>query len=155
MGRKLRSGKTPARNGGLEKGAKESERAHRLAGEKRIATTDSDLDRCLRASDVWRVKDDLLRGIPGIGQVTTLTWLAKCPELGTLNRREIAALAGVAPLTNDSGKHRGKRFIRGGLYERYCTWPRYPPGAAIPRSRLSPNASRRQANRPRSSSWPA
>jgi transposase len=82
--------------------------------EKRIAATDSDLDQCLRASDIWRVKDDLLRGIPGIGQVTTLTLLAKCPELGTLNRREIAALAGVAPLANDSGKHRGKRFIWGG-----------------------------------------
>ena len=68
----------------------------------------------LRASDVWRTKDDLLRGIPGVGAVTTLTLLAKCPELGTLNRREIAALSGVAPLANDSGKHRGKRFIWGG-----------------------------------------
>jgi transposase len=121
--------------------------------EKRIAATDSDLDQCLRASDIWRVKDDLLRGIPGIGQVTTLTLLAKCPELGTLNRREIAALAGVAPLANNSGKHRGKRFIWGG-YADVRTWPHYPPGAAIPRSRPSPNASRRQANRPRSSSWP-
>jgi len=52
--------------------------------------------------------------IPGVGAVTTLTLLAKCPELGTLNRREIAALSGVAPLANDSGKHRGKRFIWGG-----------------------------------------
>jgi len=49
-----------------------------------------------------------------VGAVTTLTLLAKCPELGTLNRREIAALSGVAPLANDSGKHRGKRFIWGG-----------------------------------------
>ena len=82
--------------------------------EKRIAGIDDDLEQQLRASDVWRVKDNLLRGIPGVGRVTTLTLLAKCPELGTLNRREIAALAGVAPLANESGKHRGKRFIWGG-----------------------------------------
>jgi transposase len=85
--------------------------------EKRIAKIDEELDRRLRASEVWRVKDDLLRAIPGVGAVTTLTLLAKCPELGTLNRREIAALVGVAPLANDSGKHRGKRFIWGGRGE--------------------------------------
>lgn len=85
--------------------------------DKQIAKIDTDLTQCLRGSDVWRAKDDLLRGIPGVGAVTTLTMLAKCPELGTLNRREIAALAGVAPLANDSGKHRGKRFIWGGRAE--------------------------------------
>ena len=69
--------------------------------------------RALRAAR-QRTKDDLLRGIPGVGAVTSLTLLAKCPELGTLNRREIAALVGVAPLANDSGKHRGKRFVWGG-----------------------------------------
>jgi len=79
--------------------------------DKRIAEIDTDLAQRLRKSDVWRTKDDLLRGIPGVGPVTTLTMLAKCPELGLLNRREIAALTGVAPLANDSGKHRGKRFI--------------------------------------------
>lgn len=88
--------------------------AHIAWLDKRIAEIDTDLTRCLRASEVWRTKDDLLRGIPGVGAVTTLTLLAKCPELGTLNRREIAALSGVAPLANDSGKHRGKRFIWGG-----------------------------------------
>jgi len=82
--------------------------------DKRIAEVDTDLTKRLRESDVWRTKDDLLRGIPGVGAVTTLTMLAKCPELGTLNRREIAALTGVAPLANDSGKHRGKRFVWGG-----------------------------------------
>ncbi|MDP2976666.1 MAG: transposase, partial [Anaerolineales bacterium] len=74
--------------------------------DKQIAEIDADLTKRLRKSDVWRIKDDLLRGIPGVGTVTTLTVLAKCPELGTLNRREIAALTGVAPLANDSGKHR-------------------------------------------------
>lgn len=82
--------------------------------DKRIAEVDADLTRRLRESDMWRTKDDLLRSIPGVGAVTTLTMLAKCPELGMLNRREIAALTGVAPLANDSGKHRGKRFIWGG-----------------------------------------
>ena len=81
---------------------------------KQIIELDNDLTKRLRESDVWRAKDDLLRGIPGVGAVTTRTMLAKCPELGTLNRREIAALTGVAPLANDSGKHRGKRFVWGG-----------------------------------------
>lgn len=85
--------------------------------DKRIAEVDNDLTKRLRGSDVWRTKDDLLRGIPGVGAVTTRTMLAKCPELGTLNRREIAALTGVAPLANDSGKHRGKRFVWGGRAE--------------------------------------
>jgi transposase len=82
--------------------------------DKRITEIDTDLTKRLRESDMWRTKDDLLRGIPGVGAVTTLTMLAKCPELGMLNRREISALTGVAPLANDSGKHRGKRFIWGG-----------------------------------------
>lgn len=88
--------------------------AHIAWLDKRIAEIDTNLTQRLRTSDVWRTKDDLLRGIPGVGVVTTLTMLAKCPELGQLNRREIAALAGVAPLAKDSGKHRGKRFVWGG-----------------------------------------
>lgn len=82
--------------------------------DKQITEIDKDLSKRLRGSDVWRAKDNLLRCIPGVGVVTTLTMLAKCPELGNLNRREIAALTGVAPLANDSGKHRGKRFVWGG-----------------------------------------
>ena len=82
--------------------------------DKRITEIDNDLTRCLRNSEVWRTKDDLLRSIPGVGAVTTLTMLAKCPELGALSRREIAALVGVAPMANDSGQYRGKRFVWGG-----------------------------------------
>ena len=82
--------------------------------DKQIAKLDDDLTERLRHSDVWKAKDDLLRSIPGVGTVTSLTMLAQCPELGQLNRREIAKLTGVAPLANDSGKHRGKRFIWGG-----------------------------------------
>jgi transposase len=96
------------------KGVRKRLKQHIAWLEKRIVEIDDDLNRRLRASQAWRVKDDLLRGIPGVGAVTTLTLLAKCPELSTLNRRQIAALAGVAPLANDSGKHRGKRFIWGG-----------------------------------------
>ena len=96
------------------KAMQKSLNAHIRWLDKRIAEIDTDLTQRLRNSDVWRAKDDLLRGIPGVGVVTSQTLLAKCPELGTLNRREIAALVGVAPLANDSGKHRGKRFVWGG-----------------------------------------
>lgn len=82
--------------------------------DKHIGKLDHDLKDRLQNSDAWKVKDDLLRGIPGVGTVTSMTLLSKCPELGRLNRREIAKLVGVAPLANDSGTHRGKRFIWGG-----------------------------------------
>lgn len=81
---------------------------------KRIDDLDKDLTNRLRKSKVWCVKDDLLSGIPGVGAVTSMTMLGRCPELGTLNSREISKLVGVAPLANDSGKHHGKRFIWGG-----------------------------------------
>lgn len=82
--------------------------------DKRIAQLDEDMGQRLRASDIWRAKDDLLRSIPGVGPVLSLTMLGLCPELGQLNRREIAKLVGLAPLANDSGKYRGPRRIWGG-----------------------------------------
>ena len=100
--------------GTASKVQKKSLAAHITWLDKRITDLDDDLTTRLRASDVWKAKDDLLRGIPGVGAITRLTMLAKCPELGQLNRREIAALTGVAPLAKDSGKHRGKRFVWGG-----------------------------------------
>ena len=102
------------RMGTASKVQKKSLAAHITWLDKRITDLDDDLTRRLRASDIWKTKDDLLRGIPGVGAVTSLTMLAKCPELGQLNRREIAALTGVAPLAKDSGKYRGKRFVWGG-----------------------------------------
>ena len=76
-----------------------------------------DLDRKIRqlieASPIWREKDDLLRSIPGVGKVTSATLLAELPELGMLNRRQIASLVGVAPFNQDSGTLRGKRRIWG------------------------------------------
>lgn len=102
------------RLGTASKVQRKSVAAHIAWLDKRIGDLDDDLTKRLRASEAWRAKDDLLQGIPGVGAVTSLTMLAKCPELGELNRREIAALVGVAPRANDSGKHRGKRFVWGG-----------------------------------------
>lgn len=99
------------------KAQQKSLKEHIVWLEKRIASLDDDLQNRLRSSDVWRFKDDLLRSIPGIGAVASTTMLAKCPELGSLDRRQIAALVGVAPLARDSGTFRGKRFIWGGRAE--------------------------------------
>lgn len=85
--------------------------------EKRIKEVDDDLGDRLRESPAWAAKDDLLRSAPGVGNVLSRTMLAQCPELGSLNRREIAKLVGLAPLANDSGKHKGKRRIWGGRHD--------------------------------------
>jgi len=82
-----------------------------------IGQVDSELKDRLRRSDIWRPKVQLLESIPGVGAVTTTTLLAKCPELGTLNRRQIAKLVGLAPMANDSGQHRGRRHVWGGRAE--------------------------------------
>ena len=81
---------------------------------KRIKEAEDDLGKKLLASDVWKAKDQLLQSIPGVGAVTSVTMLARCPELGQINRHQIAALVGTAPLAHDSGKHKGKRFTWGG-----------------------------------------
>ena len=73
-----------------------------------------DLSGTLRQSPLWREQDQLLQSVPGVGPVLSLTLLAQLPELGTLNRRQIAALVGVAPLNRDSGTLRGKRTVWGG-----------------------------------------
>jgi transposase len=88
--------------------------AHIAWLEEQRDTLDRELGDRLRQSAVWREKDDLLRGIPGIGPVASFTLLATLPELGTLSRKEIAALAGLAPRARDSGSTQGKRVIAGG-----------------------------------------
>jgi transposase len=80
----------------------------------RLAALDDNLDTTLRASPVWREREDLLRSVPGIGPVCTRTLLLDLPELGTLSRQRLAALVGVAPLNRDSGTLRGSRTIWGG-----------------------------------------
>jgi len=82
--------------------------------QKELESLDQDLSRSLRALPLWREQDDLLRSVPGVGRVTSLTLLAELPELGQLNRKQIAALVGVAPLNCDSGVLRGRRTIWGG-----------------------------------------
>jgi transposase len=89
-------------------------KAHIAWLDKNIARVDGQLGKRLRNSDLWRVKDDLLCSIPGVGSITSRSMLGGCPELGTLDRRAIAKLIGVAPLNHDSGKHRGQRHIWGG-----------------------------------------
>jgi transposase len=75
---------------------------------------DAELRTRLKASPIWREKEDLLRSIKGIGPIASFTLLAALPELGRLTHKEIAALAGLAPLARDSGTLRGKRTIWGG-----------------------------------------
>jgi len=75
---------------------------------------DRDISRTIRKSPLWKEKETILTSTPGIGPVISCTLIAALPELGTLNRKEIAALVGVAPFNRDSGKYRGKRTIWGG-----------------------------------------
>ncbi len=90
---------------------------HILWLERRLDDLDSDLAHAIQQSPVWREKDNLLRSVPGVGPVLSATFLAQLPELGTLDRKEIAALVGVAPLNRDSGTLRGRRTIWGGRRE--------------------------------------
>ena len=89
-------------------------RTHIVWLHRRLKSVDSDLERRIKASPVWRAKEDLLRSVPGIGPVVSRTLIGELPELGHLNRHQIAALAGVAPLNRDSGTMRGKRMVWGG-----------------------------------------
>src|SRR5579864_4975119 len=82
--------------------------------DKRIQQLDGELHDRLRASPLWREKENLLRSIPGVGPILTTTLLADVPELGTTGHKQIAALVGLAPLNRDSGRWRGKRSIWGG-----------------------------------------
>jgi transposase len=82
--------------------------------EKRLAGFDDELGELIRNTPLWRERDALLRSVPGVGKVLSSTLLAQLPELGMLNRKQIAALAGLAPFNRDSGSMRGSRCICGG-----------------------------------------
>ena len=88
--------------------------------DKCIAKLEADLGDRLKKSPVWCHKAELLDSAPGVGEVTTFSLLADLPELGTLNRQKISALVGLAPFPDDSGKRKGKRYIRGGRVEVRC-----------------------------------
>ena len=101
---------------------------------KRVKDHDDEIGKAIRRTDLWSKKDDLLQSVPGVGPVVSSTLLASLPELGELDRRKIAALAGVAPFNRDSGNLRGKRAIWGGradvravLYMATRTAVRYNP----------------------------
>ena len=88
--------------------------AHIAWLEKQLGRTDRELRTRIEASPLWRVRDQLLQSVPGIGPTTSACLLAALPELGTLTHRQISKLVGVAPLPDDSGTRRGYRRIQGG-----------------------------------------
>lgn len=102
------------RLGLAHKGLHRSLKAHIAWLEKQLGMIGHDLDKAVKSSPLWRTKDDLLRSVPGVGPILSVSLLTNMPELGQLNRREIAALAGVAPLNRDSGTLRGRRITWGG-----------------------------------------
>lgn len=79
-----------------------------------LESLETDIDKTIRASPVWQVRVELLQSVPGVGATTARTLLAELPETGSLSRREIAALAGLAPWTRQSGQWRGRSMIGGG-----------------------------------------
>ena len=89
-------------------------RAHVAWLDRRIDRADRELADAIRASPAWKAKDDLLRGVPGVGPVVSRTLLSDLPELGTLSRKRVAALVGVAPVARDSGRKSGTRSVAGG-----------------------------------------
>ena len=89
-------------------------KAHIAWLKQELSDIGEELRQTLRSSPVWREKDDILRSVPGVGEQLSLALLAQLPELGTLNRRQVAALVGVAPFNRDSGAMRGKRTVWGG-----------------------------------------
>ena len=81
---------------------------------QQIDDLDNDISKLIRSSPMWRAQEELLRSVLGVGPVLSFTLLTHLPELGSLNRRQVAALVGVAPLNRDSGAFRGKRNVSGG-----------------------------------------
>jgi transposase len=100
--------------GSKTKLVKKSLKSHIIYLERELRVSDTELADMIRSSALWRERDDLLQSVPGVGRVVSLTLLAELPELGRLNRKEIAKLVGVAPLARDSGTMRGKRVVYGG-----------------------------------------
>jgi transposase len=82
--------------------------------EKEIKAVEKQIDDNIKGSGVWRVKDDLIQSVAGVGKTTSRALLAGMPEIGRLEQKEAGSLAGLAPFANDSGKLKGRRMIRGG-----------------------------------------
>lgn len=129
-----------ARDGGLQKRIT----AHVSWLSRALAELEGDITRLIRASPVWREKENLLTSAPGVGDITAHGLIAELPELGQLSRRRIAALVGIAPLNRDSGQWRGRRTIGGGrpavrraLFMATLTAIRYNPTIATFYRRLT------------------
>jgi transposase len=99
---------------GTPKALKRRIEAHVAWLKKELADTDRELKDTIEKDPVWREKDSLLQSTPGVGPTLSATLIAQLPELGNLDRREIAALVGVAPLNRDSGMMHGRRSVWGG-----------------------------------------
>jgi transposase len=102
------------RQGTASKRVRRDIQAHIRWMEKRLEDLNDDIDDLIRQSPLWREKEKLLQSVTGVGPVLVSTLLGALPELGTLNRKQIAALVGVAPFNRESGRYRGKRTILGG-----------------------------------------
>lgn len=89
-------------------------RAHIAWLKRRLGALDDEIGTTLQQSPVWEELGEVLQSVPGVGEVLTMTLLADLPELGSLDRKQVAALAGVAPFNRDSGMLRGKRMVWGG-----------------------------------------
>jgi transposase len=79
-----------------------------------LTQIEREIDGAVRGTPAWREREDLLTSVPAIGNTIARTLIAEIPELGTLDRRKIASLAGLAPFNRDSGTLRGRRAIAGG-----------------------------------------
>ena len=99
---------------GAPKALKKRIEAHLRWLKQELGDTDRELKDIIKNDPIWQEKDSLLQSTPGVGPTLSATLIAQLPELGTLNRRQIAALVGVAPLNRDSGKMHGRRTIWGG-----------------------------------------
>jgi transposase len=99
---------------GASKSVRKRIDAHIRWLEAELDRADRDLDQSIRQSPIWQENQELLQSVPGIGPVISRTLLAELPELGQLNRKQMAALVGIAPLNRDSGTMRGRRTIWGG-----------------------------------------
>lgn len=107
---------------------------HRAVLQDELSAIEAELDEAIRGTPIWRETENLLKSVPGVGDALARTLIAELPELGTLDRKKIAALVGVAPFNRDSGTLRGKRTVWGGrasvraaLYMAALTASRFNP----------------------------
>lgn len=102
------------RLGSAPKAVKKRINSHLRWLEAELAGANKDLDQAIRQSPIWKENEDLLQSAPAIGPTVSRTLIAELPELGKLDRKQIAALVGIAPINRDSGKFKGRRSIWGG-----------------------------------------